>query len=263
LEDLGGVEVTKNSNDDLVKIKLIKPSHFIYFSNQIKISEEQRIPTWEEEILANVIAPFKAKRYSKISYSPMIDFGILNKKYLGSISADFSSNYIEKENKFNGIEKYGGSIKIRVERFSKALSFYAGFGAYKLNTFLPEDEIILQNKELLYFSSTHIELESMFIKFDLGVKVLQKNANYFADIYTKFKITNQLNFSFQLLALFNKNFSLKIANLKNYGHYSAKFGFDTPIAKDMDLNLTFAYDSNKMDGIKGESIIFSIKYKIL
>ena len=258
IEELSGFEII-----DSVKIKPIKASHFLHFSNTFEAFEEVRIQNWEEDILEGFTAPIKQTKQSKITYSPTIDFGILSNRYLGNLQIVFTSRYIEKEQKFSGIEKYGGTLKKRLEKINKYLSFYAGAGFYKLNIFQGSEDDLIQKNELIYFFSTHIDMQKTFLKLDVGIKKMEDNLDYNGDLYLKFKVRDNLYFSSQLTASIWNELAHQIKSFSKYGSYSFKFELSSNIKKNLETSFGFRYEKSKRYGFKRQNINLSLKYLVI
>ncbi len=257
IEELSGFEIT-----DSFKIKPVKASHFLHFSNNIETSEEIKIQNWEEGILNGFIPQASQTKQSKITYSSAIDFGVLSNKYLGNLQVVFTSRYLEKEQKFNGIEKYGGTLKKRLEKITKYLSLYLGVGFYKLNILEVESGDITQKNELSYFFSTHLDMQTIFLKLDLGVKKIENDIDYNSDLYLKFKLRDNLHLSSQFSASIWRELASKVKSFSAYGSYSAKFDLSLQIKKNLEASFGFGYEKNKRYGFKRQNINFNLKYFI-
>jgi hypothetical protein len=149
-----------------------------------------------------------------------------------------------------------------LEKITKYLSLYLGVGFYKLNILEVESGDITQKNELSYFFSTHLDMQTIFLKLDLGVKKIENDIDYNSDLYLKFKLRDNLHLSSQFSASIWRELASKVKSFSAYGSYSAKFDLSLQIKKNLEASFGFGYEKNKRYGFKRQNINFNLKYFI-
>lgn len=246
-----------------VKFFLKNKKSILSFENKVFLIEYRKTPTWSEaRANAELHVPLPdhiGKRYSKVIYSPLVEYISSNRKYITAIGFNFSALY-EPEKWSSDFKDWHISVQRRASK-DFMLSTYFGF------TLRRGKQDGIKFEEFSGFTSNHIDLNSLiinaFLKIDVGYKAnkikkeIYLSAFFTAPLNDETWIILESEISTLVSLKSKRKNSQDNINFKRYGAYNLSVGTKIEIQKDMYVKCLFYHENNTRYGFEANGLIFS------